>query len=283
MTAASLAVQSKARFFGACPVCGAADSSPVVDFAELAFVRCAGCGLIYKSEQVPGLGVGYEDEYFRFNRAGYLKRWSHRVRKCRRQVVACLEYAPHARTLLDIGCSAGYVLEAAKREGLSPTGLDVSSFAVGLCRERGYEAVQGSLAAMPLPDGAFDVVTCKHTLEHVEDPLAALREVARVLAPGGVAFLVVPDAAYWKLALMPRTGRSFRPDRRGCSTMCTSSRRTSWTRAGGRGSSRSRAARRSSAGGWRGGSAGRGKSCASGGWRAGTAPRGRPASRGSCS
>lgn len=215
MTSAALTVAAKARFFDACPVCGARETSPVVDFAELTFVRCGGCGLLYKSEQVPGLGVGYEDEYFRFNRAGYLKRWNHRVRKCRRQVLACLEFAPHARTLLDIGCSAGYVLEAAKREGLTPTGLDLSSFAVGLCRERGYQAVQGSLSAMPLPDGAFDVVTCKHTLEHVEDPLGALRDIARVLAPGGVAFLVVPDAAYWKLALMPRTGRSFRPDRRG--------------------------------------------------------------------
>ncbi len=211
----SLAPVARAPFFTACPVCGGAESSHVVGFTELLFVRCLGCGLIYKAEQVSRLGVGYEEEYFRFNRAKYLERWSHRVRKCRRQLLACLEFAPHAKTLLDIGCSAGYVLEAGRREGLAPTGLDLSAFAVGLCRERGYEAVQGSLSQLPLPDAAFDVVTCKHTLEHIEDPMKGVREIARVLRPGGVAFLVVPDAAYWKLTLMPRTGRSFRPDRRG--------------------------------------------------------------------
>ena len=202
-------------FFTACPTCAATQSRDVITYDTLRFVRCTGCGLIYKREQADGLGVGYEEEYFRFNRAGYLKRWAHRVRKCRRQVLACLEYAPHARTLLDIGCSAGYVLEAAKAEGLTPTGLDLSSFAVNLCRERGFQAEVGSLTAMPFPDASFDIITLKHTLEHVEDPLAALREVRRVLKPGGVAFVIVPDAAYYKIIVMPRRGRSFRPDRRG--------------------------------------------------------------------
>jgi ubiquinone/menaquinone biosynthesis C-methylase UbiE len=205
----------RAAFLSSCPVCAAPEASDVVAFPELLFGRCTGCGLIYKREQVPSLGVGYEEEYFRYNRAGYLKRWDHRVRKCRRQILACLEYAPHARTLLDIGCSAGYVLEAAKSLGLTPTGLDCSQFAVNLCREKGFAAEFGSLTEMPLPDNAFDIVTLKHTLEHVADPMQGLREVWRVLRPGGVAFVIVPDAAYYKLTLMPRRGRSFRPDRRG--------------------------------------------------------------------
>ena len=203
-------------FFAKCPVCEHASAREVITFRELRFGRCEGCGLIYKQEQVPGLGgAGYEEEYFRFNRAGYLKRWAHRVRKCARQLLVCLEYAPHAKTMLDVGCSAGYVLEAGKTLGLEPTGLDLSKFAVGLCRERGYRAEIGSLSAMPFPDGSFDVITLKHTLEHVEDPMGALREIKRVLKDGGVAFVIVPDAKYYKIPLMPRRGRSFRPDRRG--------------------------------------------------------------------
>lgn len=205
----------RAAFLPSCPVCAASESSDVVAFPELLFVRCTGCGLIYKREQVPSLGEGYTENYFRTNRAGYLKRWDHRVSKCQRQILACLEYAPHARTLLDIGCSAGYVLEAARRLGLEPTGLDLSAFTVNLCRERGYTAVQGSLTEMPVPEASFDIVTLKHTLEHVEDPMRGLREIHRVLRPGGVAFVIVPDAAYYKLTVMPKRGRSFRPDRRG--------------------------------------------------------------------
>lgn len=188
----------------------------MVEFRELAYGRCTSCGLIYKREQVPELGAGgYEEDYFRFNRAQYLRRWDHRVRKCRRQILACLEYAPHARDLLDVGCSAGYVLEAAQSVGLSATGLDSSKFAVSLCRERGYRAELGSLTQMPLPDASFDVVTLKHTLEHVPQPMQGLHEIARVLRPEGIAFLIVPDAAYYKILVMPRRGRSFRPDRRG--------------------------------------------------------------------
>lgn len=205
----------RATFLDRCPVCEAKESAPVIEYPELAFARCSGCGLIYKREQVPQLGHGYEEEYFRFNRAKYLERWAHRVRKCRRQLLVCLEYAPGARDLLDIGCSAGYVLEAGKSLGLAPTGLDLSKFAVELCRERGYRAELGSLTEIPFPDESFDIVTLKHTLEHVQHPMRGLKEIARVLRPGGVAFLIVPDAAYYKLLVMPRRGRSFRPDRRG--------------------------------------------------------------------
>jgi ubiquinone/menaquinone biosynthesis C-methylase UbiE len=139
--------------------------------------------------------VGYEEEYFKHNRAKYLERWEHRVRKCMRQLRDCLVVQPQAKTLVDVGCSAGYVLEAGKRLGLSPTGVDISQFAVSLCRERGYPAELGTLSKLPLPSGSTDVVTLKHTLEHVDDPLPSLHEVHRVLRPGGAFLVVVPDAA----------------------------------------------------------------------------------------
>lgn len=206
----------RTTFFAACPLCAHADAARVIEYPQLLFVRCAGCGLIYKRESAPELGAGgYEEDYFRFNRAKYLSRWEHRVRKCRRQVLAALEFAPHARDLLDVGCSAGYVMAAAESLGLKGTGADISKFAVNLCRERGFQAEVGSLSALPFPDESFDIVTLKHTLEHIEQPLDGLREVKRVLRPGGVAFVIVPDAAYYKIIVMPRRGRSFRPDRRG--------------------------------------------------------------------
>ncbi len=205
----------RAPFFERCPVCADARSSPVVRFDELSYVRCDACGLIYKREQVPQLGVGYEDEYFKFNRAKYLERWEHRVAKCTRQLRDCLQVTPAAKDVVDVGCSAGYVLEAAKRLGLSPLGVDLSKFAVALCQERGYRAVEGALERLPLPAASVDVVTLKHTLEHVTAPLDGLRELHRVLRPGGAALVVVPDAAYWKLSVMPRRGRSFRPELRG--------------------------------------------------------------------
>lgn len=202
-------------FFTACPVCGAVERRALIEFPELVYVNCTSCGLLYKSEQVEQIGVGYEEEYFRFNRAGFLKRWAHRVRKCTRQLRDCLVVAPQATVALDVGCSAGYVLAAAKRLGLEPIGVDISTFAVELCREKGFRAELGSLSKLPLPDESVDIITLKHTLEHVPDPLDGLRELRRVLRPGGALLIVVPDADKWKIALMPRLGRDLRPELRG--------------------------------------------------------------------
>lgn len=81
-----------------------------------------------------------------------------------------------------------------------------------LCRERGCRAELGSLERLPLPDRSVDVITLNHTLEHVDEPMAGLRERFRVLRPGGSVLVVVPDADKWKIALMPRLGRDLRPE-----------------------------------------------------------------------
>lgn len=206
-------------FFAQCPVCGGAERSTVVEFPELRFSRCRGCGLIYKSEEDPGLSARlsqrYDAGYFVHGRAQYLKRWAHRVAKCRRQLLMCLEFAPHAQRSLDVGCSAGYVLAAAQSLGLQPTGIDFAAWAAGLASERGYPAAAASLTDLPFRDASFDIVTAKHTLEHVRTPRQALAEVARVLKPGGVALIVVPDAGYWHLNASPKGGRYFHPERLG--------------------------------------------------------------------
>ena len=210
---------SRAPFFAACPLCDGAEHTPFVEYPELAFVRCSGCGLTYKSEEDPALSARlaqrYDAGYFQNGGAQYLKRWAHRVAKCRRQLLMCLEFAPHARRTLDVGSSAGYVLAAAASLGLEPTGIDYAAWAAKLGKERGFPTAAASLTELPFADASFDVVTAKHTLEHVRAPKRALAEVARVLRPGGVALIVVPDADYWYLRASPGGGKYFHPERLG--------------------------------------------------------------------
>ena len=83
---------------------------------------------------------------------------------------------PDARSLLDVGCGQGYFLERVARRGLRAYGCDVVD-AAGL---RPGTYVQAEIDALPFRDGQFDVVTCSHTLEHVIDLPAAVRELRRV-------------------------------------------------------------------------------------------------------
>jgi len=211
-------------FLTQCPLCESEAARDFVSFESLRFLQCIPCGLIYKGAMDPAIQKAYDASYFEDGRAKYARRFEHRVRKCSRQLRLMLDApglpespraADASQRLLDVGCSAGYVMEAGQRLGLQAEGLDPSEHAVSLCLKRGLKASVGTLDALPFEDGAFDLITLKHTLEHVAAPLQALSELRRVLAPGGRLLVVVPDAAYWKRSLMRRRGGYFRPDRAG--------------------------------------------------------------------
>ena len=90
--------------------------------------------------------------------------------------------------LLDAGCGTGGNLAA-----FGPgRGVDPAPEAVAACRARGLDVVQARLEALPFDDGAFDLVLATDVLEHVDDDVAALRELRRVAAPGAVLLVTVP-------------------------------------------------------------------------------------------
>lgn len=94
--------------------------------------------------------------------------------------------------ILDVGCGTGANLELLGQYG-EAEGVDVSIDALQFCRARGLENVrQGEAEKLPYEDGAFDLVTALDVVEHLDDDLAGLREMRRVLRPGGRALLFVP-------------------------------------------------------------------------------------------
>lgn len=93
---------------------------------------------------------------------------------------------------LDIGCGSGKSTSSLIDMGYDVTGVDFSAEAVSICRDR-FDArfEQGSVLALPFPDGSFDYITLIHVLEHVPDgdmPSVAY-EVRRVLRTGGHVFI----------------------------------------------------------------------------------------------
>ncbi|MBI2395641.1 MAG: methyltransferase domain-containing protein [Deltaproteobacteria bacterium] len=94
-----------------------------------------------------------------------------------------------------IGAMAGEI--AARFPGIELVGLDRSPAQLAVARARHPVAtyVEGDAAALPFADASFDRVHASWLLEHVSDPMAVAREIARVLCPGGVAHIVEVDNA----------------------------------------------------------------------------------------
>lgn len=106
------------------------------------------------------------------------------------------EFSPYRQNnrLLDIGCGAGNLLQAARKNGWNAQGLDVSAGAVKHVRGLGFEVFEGELKDAVFPSQHFDVITAAELLEHLFDPQPLLNEVARILRPGGLFWTTTPHA-----------------------------------------------------------------------------------------
>ena len=95
--------------------------------------------------------------------------------------------------VLDVGCGSGVFLRTAVDHGAQATGLDASSAMIEHALGRVPEADLrvGDLQFLPYEDGAFDVVTAFCSFWFAADPIEALREMRRVVRPGGQVFLLV--------------------------------------------------------------------------------------------
>jgi demethylmenaquinone methyltransferase / 2-methoxy-6-polyprenyl-1,4-benzoquinol methylase len=137
----------------------------------------------------------------------------------RRALVAAVDPQPGQR-ILDVATGTGMVAAQLARRGARVVGLDQSEEMLAVARRRfgtGVELVLGEAEQLPFADAEFDALTFTYLLRYVDDPAATLRELARVVRPGGRIGMVefgVPDAAWaralWRLytrAGLPTLGR----------------------------------------------------------------------------
>lgn len=112
----------------------------------------------------------------------------------------CRQVTDRRPKILDVGCGTGANLLMLSKYG-DAEGVDISEDALAFCRERGLDKVRlGAGEKLPYADGTFDLVTAFDVVEHMDDDLAGLREMRRVLRPGGRALLFVPTFMFlWGL------------------------------------------------------------------------------------
>ena len=94
--------------------------------------------------------------------------------------------------ILDVGCGTGANLKMLAAYGRAE-GVDISQQAIDFCHERGLDSVKlGAIEQLPYENNSFEIVTALDVIEHLDDDVAGLREIRRVLRPDGRVLLFVP-------------------------------------------------------------------------------------------
>jgi 2-polyprenyl-3-methyl-5-hydroxy-6-metoxy-1,4-benzoquinol methylase len=244
----------------ACPLCTSRSFTKLFRQRDLALgvpgeftvSRCDGCGLTYQNPRVrvDALDRAYPPNYAAHVREPRLSRVLRDLGPSVRWLLArrlgyrhlgtrgttprdrarallvrgrILEAFPAWRgqgRLLDVGCASGTFLRQMQAVGWDVSGIEIDADAAERARAVTPCIVVGDPATVTLPEASVDVVTAFHVLEHVPDPLGALRNMLGWLSPGGQAIVEVPNVGgvgsrvfgrYWSGLDTPRHLVHFTP------------------------------------------------------------------------
>ena len=206
-----------------CNLCDADDAETIFEagVAQISrIVRCRRCSLMYSNPRSrpvdEELVRTYDAELTRDPEAYDRGRFDKEQIQVRdyddtREYLASLY--PQRGSLVEVGCGTGFLLKKFHDDGWDVLGVEPD---VGLCefvqRRHKLKASPTTLEAATLPDDSADVIVMLHVIEHVPDPLATLREVWRVLRPGGHLVIETPRYDTVAFAIFGRRERSISCD-----------------------------------------------------------------------
>lgn len=181
-----------------CPICLASSADVKAKPEPYTFYRCRACGVYFADPRTAPESSA--DLHTAVYYAGETRpdedrheAASHEVAEFRSREL--LELFGRPGRLLDVGCGTGFLLAAARGLGWQVQGVELSAAAAGYASSTfGVPVREGSLEEAGFAEGSFDAITLIHVLEHVPDPRALLKESHRLLAPGGILRIAVPNA-----------------------------------------------------------------------------------------
>jgi 2-polyprenyl-3-methyl-5-hydroxy-6-metoxy-1,4-benzoquinol methylase len=192
-----------------CAVCGANTYVPLVVRNGHQVVRCRQCQLVYVSPRPrsrASVDALYTDESYSTRQVSHAATVS-RMREAAWRLDRLERHVERRGDLLDVGCSAGSFLIAARDRGWNVRGIDVSPAAVKHAHQtHGLQVSVATVEDSGYARDSFDVVTVFECIEHMLDPRAALHAAANLLRDGGLLVITtpnvdgfVPRVTYWLL------------------------------------------------------------------------------------
>jgi SAM-dependent methyltransferase len=156
---------------------------------EFAVVRCVDCRHVFVNPRLkPAINDDIYARYWRSKEPAKLGK-SHYAEYVCRQLTAL----GASGRLLDFGCGWGSVSNAARHAGWNVTGIEVDRRKVAFCKQHGLDALYGDLLAQPFAAETFDAAIAEQVFEHLYAPVAYLKALHRVLKPGGLLYIAVPN------------------------------------------------------------------------------------------
>lgn len=184
-----------------CRVCGSSDISFFVRSNRYLFdvYRCRSCGVAFRfplptKDEI----VSYytEDYYSGKSKYSYIDErkvrgsrlvWSRRIKKLIE--IYTMENSREPKTILDVGCSFGGLLEEAKRFGLQPYGVEISEYSANYAKSRGIEVFVGDVLDIDMGSNRFDIITLIEVVEHLRDPVSVMRKIYNANTDGGIVLI----------------------------------------------------------------------------------------------
>lgn len=223
-----------------CLVCGADDFTVVLPEVRdeiwgrpgrFHLSRCNACGLVMtRPRPTPeGLGFYYEGAYSSDGstgeidmRAFYTSSAGSLLNKLRTATIEKVRMPGADDRVLDVGCSQGFFLQSAReRWGSRTFGIDMDEGSIEMAVDKEHCTYStGRLPDADFTEGQFSIVTFFQCLEHESDPVGALEAAKRVLEPGGLCLVEVPNwrspwralfGRYWMPLLIPQHLSHFDP------------------------------------------------------------------------
>ncbi len=200
-----------------CNICGGTEGRFLITCEGYDIVKCNHCGLVLVNKQFRenDLKKFYSSGYYTGNYEkvykDYIGEKDKRIAGCRERVKQLLGYADSGR-LLELGCAAGFFLEAAKVY-FEVQGVEPSEFSSRYARETlGHKVHTGTLFSANFQSKYFDVVVMWDVIEPLSEPRGTLAEIYRLIKPQGIlglstgnidSFIARSNLSKWGLLAPP--------------------------------------------------------------------------------
>lgn len=182
-----------------CPTCGSGRYRRELDKDHLTLVCCEACDLVYVNpvfDEEHYQEIYQSTEYQAIMKDLGIESHDYRVERFGRERVEIMSaHLPKQSSpdYLDIGCSTGFVVEAASAAGWNAVGIDLNPSAIEFGKERGLDLRTVALADAGFGSETFDAVSLFDVVEHLLDPSEVVAAAVRLLRPGGILFIYVPN------------------------------------------------------------------------------------------